>query len=216
MPKMDGDFLLGVFVAIILAYLVGEFMAYIVRKYEKFSAPKGVKQREWKRVFKSPEGSLPLNSIIGYVETMSYFLVFSLGNPELIGGWLAFKVASKWQVWSNIIRLPEKIAETKALSYIEAKNKIASHTLQRWFLGNILNILAGAFAAMSAVSGWGFLIIVCGCVFVYIVVKNFHKTTAIRILGSWLYKPLKTIKSWGCSWAEEQGMLPQTPLSGSK
>jgi len=177
---MDGDFFRGVFIAVILAYLVGEFMAYIVRRYEKFSAPNGVEQEEWSSIFKSPDGSLPLNRIIGYAETISYFLVFSLEKPELIGGWLAFKVASKWQAWSTIIRLPEKIGETKVLSYIEAKNKIASHTLQRWFLGNILNILAGAFAAMSAASGWGFLSSVCGCVFVYIFVKKFYKISAIN------------------------------------
>lgn len=68
-------------------------------------------------------------------------------QPTIIGVWLAFKVASKWEAWQNIIKIPEDFHKyqntnrtTNLLDQFKARNIIASYTLQRWLLGTIGNV----------------------------------------------------------------------------
>lgn len=82
-------------------------------------------------------------------------------HPEAIGLWLAFKLASKWQSWQGIMRLPEVAsvddqATKPSLERTAARNRWSSWILSRWMLGNLANIVAAviglgaAFAAASA------------------------------------------------------------------
>jgi hypothetical protein len=140
-------------------------MTYFIRKGGRFPAPNGIDQAKWENAFGSPDWVLQNNRILGYIEVVAYFLVLAFfpRKAELIAGWLAFKVASKWQTWSTILKVPEEIEGAEFLDYFGAKNVIASHTLQRWFLGNLLNVLAGALAVISVKSEENFLIV---CIFI--------------------------------------------------
>ncbi len=140
---INPEFFYGLVVTGFFAYLTSKLMRYIVKKYEVFPAPKGISQYSWETAFNSPNGVLVNNRIIGFMEAILYFVAFYIEKPELIGGWLAFKVASKWHTWSMILKIPKRIENVDQFEYISAKNVVASHTLYRWLMGNIANILAG-------------------------------------------------------------------------
>ena len=103
------EFFVGLIFTIFFAQMVNKLMVYIIRQYESFPAPKGIDQIRWENAFSTPEGVQPVNRIIGFLEVVFYFMAFYIGKAELIAGWLAFKVASKWQAWATILKVPEKI-----------------------------------------------------------------------------------------------------------
>ena len=73
-----------------------------------------------------------------------WFLLWS-GAALLVGGWLAFKVASKWAVWQNIIKVPESAAGLSDEQLVSARFRFGTHLLQRFLLGTLGNVLAALF-----------------------------------------------------------------------
>jgi hypothetical protein len=67
---------------------------------------------------------------IGYLERFFFFLVLWVDVDmafKAIGVWLAFKVASKWETWKNVIRVPQKIdsiiCDLDSLEYLRARKE---------------------------------------------------------------------------------------------
>lgn len=96
---------------------------------------------------------------IGFLETGLFYASFVLGKYELAGGWLAFKVASKWPAWQHIAQPPPAV---DTMDGFRTRNHWASVTLQRWLLGVLLN---GAWAAVgvAAARAIGALLARCPC-----------------------------------------------------
>jgi hypothetical protein len=94
---------------------------------------------------------------LGKLERVLFFVSLWLPAYEIAGGWLAFKLGSKWQAWQTMTKVPETLQnDIHPLDYLGAKHRWASATLQRWLLGNLLNLLA-AFVGVAAslVAQWG-------------------------------------------------------------
>jgi ABC-type multidrug transport system permease subunit len=64
-----------------------------------------------------------------------------VNKPEGIGAWLAFKVAAKWESWTNIVKFNEKLENKDDFEYLKLRNNLATSVLQRFLIGTILNIL---------------------------------------------------------------------------
>jgi hypothetical protein len=81
-----------------------------------------------------------------------------------IGGWLAFKIAAKWEVWKNIHKFPDKFTDdpSNILDELRARNEIGSITLSRFLIGTLGNILVGFFSFFLANF---FVVLVAGLVF---------------------------------------------------
>ena len=66
---------------------------------------------------------------------------------------LAFKVASKWNAWTNIIAVPKELPGLDPLEYLAARRKWGSRVLVTFLVGTLANVLAGYFGAAVALYG---------------------------------------------------------------
>lgn len=73
-------------------------------------------------------------SVLGQLERLLAFAAFWQGGQSsiIIAGWLAFKVASGWNNWSYIVRLPEKLEGVKDLDYLRARSQLGSWIFHRF------------------------------------------------------------------------------------
>ena len=85
---------------------------------------------------------------MGVLERILAFFSFYLGVYVVIGGWLVFKVGSKWQVWSSVIKMPDNLKECENdFSYLRARQRWGSWLHTRLLLGTLCNVLIGFFLA---------------------------------------------------------------------
>jgi hypothetical protein len=85
---------------------------------------------------------------LGSLERTLFFAAFWTGTESLVAGWLAFKLASKWEVWKNIIRVPPEAPYEKGQEWFAATHTFGSWILQRFWIGTLLNVLL-AFVAVA-------------------------------------------------------------------
>jgi len=135
-------FIAGIFITSFWALCVKYAMEKI-RDDRAYIPPAGILAEKWENVFKLSAQEKKHTIILGFMESYLAFLSFWINKPEVIGIWLGFKVASKWECWNTIIKLPERIDSIDPLEYVGAKNRIATYTLQRWLIGTLANISAG-------------------------------------------------------------------------
>jgi hypothetical protein len=103
---------------------------------------------KWLSFVKPIQASLSPNKWLGFSEvTLFYFCLF-IGKIEGIGAWLLFKVAAKWESWTNIVKVPDKIKAVDDFEYLAFRNNLATVVLQKFLIGTIGNILA-AFAGIG-------------------------------------------------------------------
>ena len=80
---------------------------------------------------------------IGMIETLLMFAAFCAAGDQsgyVIAGYFAFKVASKWQVWSHIYRLPEQHGRDPDDWHI-FRSRLGHLLFTRFVLGSALNVL---------------------------------------------------------------------------
>lgn len=80
---------------------------------------------------------------LGGLERTLFFVSFYLAAPEMIAGWLLFKVASKWESWQNIIRVPSSIEDIDTLEFLRYRQRWGVTIMQSFLVGTLANILAG-------------------------------------------------------------------------
>jgi hypothetical protein len=94
-------------------------------------------------------------SWLGQFERIFFYTALYKQSPGLIAGWLAFKLASKWEIWNHIMKVPEEFSRNPdyPLTNFTAMNRWGSWLLERWLvgtLGNILVALLGTAVAQAA------------------------------------------------------------------
>jgi hypothetical protein len=152
---------------IILLFVIGHFLIKVVFRFvpwTKAEGPKGVSPEDWLRVLTST-GSKG-GTWIGRLESLLVYLVVLHARDDaglVIGGWLAFKVASKWETWANVIKVPEILNDTlndreAKLDYLRARRDWSNLLYERFLIGTLLNILLGA--SVAYLVAW--LISTCG------------------------------------------------------
>jgi len=82
-----------------------------------------------------------------FERTLFYIAIVSL-YPEVILGWLAFKVASKWEVLQNLVKVPGMEDPGRKLS-VTGRRAWGDRVLQRFLIGTLGNILAGYFGVLT-------------------------------------------------------------------
>ena len=103
--------------------------------------PLGVEQSEWEEIVRGPEAG---GKWLGRIERTIFFVALWVGEPILIGGWLVFKATTKWEVWTNIVKVPDKLELAKDdVDFLRARHKWGARVLQRFLVGTAANILAG-------------------------------------------------------------------------
>ena len=68
----------------------------------------------------------------------------------MVAAWLAFKVASKWNAWTNITAVPKQVADIDQLDLAIGRRRWASHVLTTFLVGTGYNVCAALVGAAVA------------------------------------------------------------------
>jgi hypothetical protein len=107
--------------------------------------PTGVDKKFWEQLMDRGDAGF----WIGTAERLLVVAAILAQVPTLIAAWLAFKLASKWEVWKNVVQLPEKLDGCLDRNWLLARHTFGSWLLNRFWLGTLLNILGGIIAAYA-------------------------------------------------------------------
>ena len=139
------SFLVGIIVAQLFVCLVSSLIRYVSSEIDE-NPQDDVGKEAWVSII-SPVGKRG-GFWIGTLERFFFFIAVILLSPELIFGWLAFKVASKWEVWSNIVKVPP---EKNMRLTVTGRRAWGDGVLQRFLIGTLGNILSGFLGAMTTI-----------------------------------------------------------------
>lgn len=137
----------GVIIGVTIALALGPLISWLVDSSTKditLPPPEGVTNDEWQKVIKIPSKSAIR---LGVLERLLSLGAFWINAPEALVGWLAFKLGSKWEIWHNIVRIPESLEQTSSLSYFRARRAWGTWLLMRFLMGTLGSLLAGFLAA---------------------------------------------------------------------
>lgn len=135
--------LVGYLFALVLGLVGTRSFVRHIEDNTQLTSPVGIPPERWKKaLFLSGRAGTRLH---GVLETSLFFIATWVGQVLLVSAWLAFKVASKWEVWSTIIKVPsreEKLDES-GIDILEARNRWGSQLLLSHLVGTLGNLLAG-------------------------------------------------------------------------
>lgn len=138
------------FVGLLLTLAAGFLVGKLVKSIKKGIAvppPAEAMKERWTALTTDPEKDKS-GSLLGDLERVLFYLAFWLAGHELIAGWLALKVAAKWESWGATGRLPESLSGANDLDYLISRRRWASQRLMSFLVGTIANVLA-SFAAFA-------------------------------------------------------------------
>lgn len=138
---------IGIAFTIILVLLGGTIVSWIfsASRLKLQTSPEGVPDELWDAITRS--GAETQGTWLGVLERLISAVAGWTHSYELVAGWLAFKVASKWEVWSNVLRLPETLPGVEPIAYLRARRLWSSNLLMRFLIGSLANVLLGLAAA---------------------------------------------------------------------
>jgi len=143
-------YLIGAIYLFLLGFLVGPFLNYIA-PWKKAIPPEKMNVEDWNNIVigsKSHSGFW-----IGRLEAITFFISFAtseINSILIVGGWLAFKVASKWETWSNVNMVPKSLPDIKEIEFFKARRAWGNTLYERFIIGTLINILMGFSAVLFA------------------------------------------------------------------
>lgn len=149
----------AIVVTIILGLGVRPFLECATRETRP-DAPDGVDPVLWNHIVHRASAG----GWLGFFERLISLAAFWMEAYVIIAGWLAFKVASKWEIWRNVIQVPSKLDEVPDLTYLRARNAWGSWIFTRFLIGTLMNVLIGlgatyvgqhTFEAIGFIVGFG-------------------------------------------------------------
>ena len=153
------SFLIGIFIAErISRRIVPEplLKKLDIRTIEPPSNINGLDKKVWEDAISTDKSKMG-GEWVGLIERITYVAIFSFFRKDsylLIGGWLAFKIAAKWEARGNIHKFPDRFTDSHnasdILAEVRARNELASMTLSRFLIGTLGNILAAFFGHFLA------------------------------------------------------------------
>jgi len=134
------EFVIGLATTVLLGFTVRSFIKKVVAEP---TCPEGLKEEDWKKIIERSPGGV----WIGIFERIISLVSFWTAQYTILGAWLAFKVAAKWEVWKNIIQVPNNLEGVHPLKWYQARNAIGSWMLARFLIGTLINVIIGALGA---------------------------------------------------------------------
>ncbi|HZE90972.1 MAG TPA: hypothetical protein VE029_04560 [Rhizobacter sp.] len=114
----------------------------LAKRHMLLHPPSDRLKAQWELLANTNEGG----AILGWLERFMFFGALSADASLLIGAWLAFKVASKWQAWSGVIAVPSTIEGLDPIDYLIARRSWGSHLLMTFLVGTAYNVLVALLA----------------------------------------------------------------------
>lgn len=129
----------GLVITLVVGEWVGQWLKQLRDSRGQIPVPSASTAERWKHLAENQDRSA--GRVLGLLERLLFFAAFSARAPEIVGGWLAFKVASKWNVWDTIVAVPDTLPGADPLDYLAARLDWASRQLMGFLIGTILNVL---------------------------------------------------------------------------
>ena len=142
--QIDPSVLLSGFIGLLLAWLARFPVSWLVKRVKKglpSPAPSTAVEKKWTDLTTDPKEDKS-SVILGDFERILFYLVIWCGALEVIAGWFALKVASKWEAWGTTGRLPDSLEGIDPLNYAISRRRWASQRLMSFLVGTITNVLA--------------------------------------------------------------------------
>ena len=144
MTMLGSNLLIGISV-IFLAFIVGYIVDWVLRRVtNSYRCPEFIDATKWKYIVGEVDqfaGGGPMaGKLLGSLERILFVAAIWHNALLLIPGWMAVKVATKWQVWSRILQKITPREENSDL-HTQLQRYVGWRVSQRFLLGNILNIL---------------------------------------------------------------------------
>lgn len=130
--------LAGLLVTFLLGLMVKPLLTHATKSMS-LPPPSSALASEWARVVSGNEGG----SVLGFLERFLFFCAFLANADVVVAGWLAFKVASKWNAWTNVVSVPKDILGVDPIGFLIARRSWASHLLMTFLVGTLANVIAG-------------------------------------------------------------------------
>jgi hypothetical protein len=115
--------------------------------WDDLQPPSGVAKTQWEAVVRGGGGARAASWLGAFECLLAYvaMILFEKEAATLIGGWLAFKVASKWESWSNVGKVPETLGDLNVsqLDFLRARRQWGTMVYTRFLVGTLLNVVMG-------------------------------------------------------------------------
>jgi hypothetical protein len=148
----------GLVATLLLGLAVKPLLDY-AKKSMPLPPPSEGTATQWAAVTGGNEGG----RYLGHLERLLFFCAFMAGAEAVVAGWLAFKVASKWNVWTNVVAVPKELPGIEPLDYLVARRSWGSHVLMTFLLGTLANVLAAFLGVLVARHGYLALKVLLSC-----------------------------------------------------
>jgi len=148
-------FEIGIFGVILFSYFAGYFVKWVLDwitgKYE--FPPELEHKGGWDKLISNVDeltkGGAVAGQILGWLERLFYVAAIWHAAVFLIPGWMAVKVATKWQTWSGLMN-SLKIKSKEIGRKHQATRYIRWRLSQRFLIGNLLNIILAGLICFAA------------------------------------------------------------------
>jgi hypothetical protein len=137
--------LVGLLITILLSIFIAPIIIKKGTSDNDDKSPEGISGNLWTSIIHQSKSG---GKVLGLLEAILFFISLWVAHPELIAGWLVFKVGSKWEIWHNIIKVPEEIKNIDNLEYLNARHKWGTKVLMRFLIGTITNIIIAMFGTV--------------------------------------------------------------------
>jgi hypothetical protein len=133
-------------------WMTGRLLDSVSR--EELAAPNASVEARWSAITKEDDRG----RAIGMLERLIFFIAIWMRADTLVVAWLAFKVASKWDVWKNIVDVPASLEGSTTLEAkldaLKARRQWGGRRYVRFMVGTSANLL---FALIGVAVGREFL-----------------------------------------------------------
>lgn len=149
------QFIVSLGVVIVLGQLVKPLVKY-VKSSSPLDLPSNITNDQWESLKTDNKGG----SVLGNLERLLFLGAFWGNMPLLIGMWLAFKVASKWDVWSNVINLPrvDAMDTSDEIERLIFRRQWGLQLLSSFLVGTASNILIAMIGYAAGTQWLGFIL----------------------------------------------------------
>lgn len=145
--------ILVLIVGLLAVYILGRVLDARLRRLAGelgSQPPDGMPVEKWTTLLELPETFGGLSLWIGLLERTTYYALFWLGTPELIIGWLLFKLGCYWGIWRRPIGVETRDANADATDRLVAQSRRGDALAKLSLLGTLGNLLVAILGVLAA------------------------------------------------------------------
>lgn len=141
-------------VGFLVVYVLGRVLDSRLRRLAgeiQGQPPDGITDEQWAKLLELPETFGGLYYWLGLFERTTYYALFLLRTPELIIGWLIFKLGCYWGIWRHPIGVEASGADADAADRLIARTQRGNALAKLSLLGTLGNLLVAIVGILAAV-----------------------------------------------------------------